>query len=71
MRLLMFLAALAVVGLIITGAIKFQKTESSISIQIDRARVREEAKIVVDKSKAVLRGAGSALKEARDDKELQ
>jgi hypothetical protein len=67
----MFLAALAVIGLIITGAIKFQKTDSSISIQIDRARVREEARSVVDKSKAVLREAGSALKEARDDKELQ
>lgn len=71
MRFFMFLAALAVVGLIVTGAIKFQKTDTSISIQIDRAKVREEAKIVVDKSKEVLREAGSALKESHDDKEIQ
>ena len=67
----MFLAAVAVIGLIVTGAIKFQKSDSTISIQIDRARVREEAKIVVDKSKEVLREAGSALKESHDDKEIQ
>lgn len=71
MKFLMFLVALAVVGLVVTGAIKFQKSDNTISIQIDRAKVREEAKIVVDKSKEVLREAGSALKEVRDDSEVQ
>ncbi len=71
MKFLMFLVALAVVGLVVTGAIKFQKSDNTISIQIDRAKVREEAKNVVDKSKEVFREAGSALKEARDDKEFQ
>ena len=71
MKIFLFLVALAVVGLIVTGAIKFQKSDNTISIQIDRAKVREEAEMVVDKSREVLREAGSALKEARDDKEFQ
>ena len=71
MKIFMFLVALALVGLVATGAIKFQKSNNTISIQIDRAKVRKEAEIVVDKSKEVLREAGSALKESRDDKEFQ
>jgi hypothetical protein len=71
MKFLMLLAALAVVGLVVTGAIKFQKSDSSISIQIDRAKVRQEAEMVVDKSKDVLREAGSALKESRDDTDVK
>lgn len=71
MKIFLFLVALAVVGLIVTGAIKFQKSDNTISIQIDRAKVREEAEMVVDKSREVLREAGSALKDAHDDKELQ
>jgi hypothetical protein len=71
MKIFLFLVALAVAGLIVTGAIKFQKSDNTISIQIDRAKVREEAKMVVDKSREVLREAGSALKDAHDDKELQ
>jgi hypothetical protein len=70
MKIFMFLAALAVVGLVVTGAIKFQKSDSSISIQIDRAKVSQEAEMVVDKSEDVLREAGSAWKESHDDKEV-
>ncbi len=71
MKFFMFLAALAVVGLVVTGAIKFQRSDNTISIQIDRAKVREEAKIVVDKSKNVLREAGSALKESHSETEVK
>jgi hypothetical protein len=66
MKVFAFLAALAIVGLVITGAIKLQKSDNSISIQIDRNRVKEEAKNVVEKGEDLLRDAGSAFEEARD-----
>jgi len=65
MRVFLFLAALILVGLIITGAIKLQKSDKSISIQIDRDKVKEEASTVVDKGKEVLEEARSALRETR------
>ncbi len=71
MKIFMFLAALAVVWLVVTGAIKFQKSNNTISIQIDRAKVQEEAEMVIDKSEEVLREAGNALKDSRDNKEFQ
>ena len=71
MKFFLFLVALAVVGLVVTGAIKFQRSDNTISIQIDRAKVREEAEMVVDKSKDVLREAGNALKESHDDNEVK
>jgi hypothetical protein len=62
MKLLVFLVALAIVGLIVTGAITLQKTDDNkITIQIDRSRVREDAARVVEKGKRVLRGAEAAL----------
>jgi hypothetical protein len=65
MRVFAFLAALAVVGLVITGAIKLQKSNKTISIEIDRDRVKQDARAVVKKGKEVLREAGSALEQAR------
>jgi hypothetical protein len=67
MKFFMFLAALIVVGLIVTGAIKLQKTDKSISIEIDRGKVREEARTVIKKGKEVFQDARSALRESRED----
>ncbi len=65
MRLLIFLGVLAVIGLVVTGAIKLQRTDdNTITIQIDKTRVKQEARTVVDKGEAVLEGASSAVREA-------
>ena len=63
MKMLFFLAALAVVGLVVTGAIKMQKSTdtNTISIQIDKERVHEDADRVVDEGRHVLEEAESAL----------
>jgi hypothetical protein len=63
MRILFLLAALAIVGLIVTGAITLTRTDDQkITIQIDRARVRQDAKAALEKGKAVLEDAESALR---------
>jgi hypothetical protein len=63
MRLLLFLAVLAVIGLIVTGAITLQRTDDKkITIQIDRGRVREDAAKAFEKGKEVLEDAESALR---------
>ncbi len=61
MRLLFLLAALAVVGLVITGAIKLQKSDQTISIQIDRQRTHEEAERVVEEGRELLQEAEASL----------
>jgi hypothetical protein len=66
MKIFAFLVALAIVGLVVTGAIKLQKSDSTISIEIDRQRVKQDASIVVEGSRKVLREAGEVLEEARD-----
>ncbi|REK19302.1 MAG: hypothetical protein DWQ37_01535 [Planctomycetota bacterium] len=72
MRLLLFLGALAVIGLIITGAITLQRTDdNSITIKIDRTQVREDASKVVEKGKDVIEGAGSALRERAHETETR
>ena len=69
MRLLLILGVLAVVGLVITGAITLQRGEDNkISIQIDKSKVKQEAETVMEKGKEVLQGAGSALREASRDR---
>jgi hypothetical protein len=68
MRILLFLAALVVVGLIVTGAITLTRTDDQkITIQIDRARVREDAAKAFRKGKAVLEDAESALRRPPTD----
>jgi hypothetical protein len=63
MRLLLFLAVIAVIGLIVTGAITLQRTDDQkITIQIDKGRVREDAVNVIEKGKEVIEGAESALR---------
>jgi hypothetical protein len=61
MRVLFFLSALAVVGLVITGAIKFQKSDQTISIQIDRERTHDEAERVVEEGRTILQEAEASL----------
>ena len=67
MRTLIFLGILAVIGLVVTGAIKMQKTpdNNTISIQIDKQRVSEDAQKVVDEGKTVLQEAENAI-QSRD-----
>lgn len=61
LRAVFFLGALAIIGLIITGAIHLQRTDDSITIEINKHRVAEDAKTVVDKSRTVLRQAEASL----------
>ena len=63
MKLVFFLAALAIVGLVVTGAIKLQKSSdtNTISIQIDKQRVHEDADRVVEEGKHVLEEAEAAI----------
>lgn len=61
MKALFFLAALALVGLVVTGAISLQRSGDTISIQIDKQRVAQDAKAVVNEGKQVLREAKSKL----------
>ncbi len=49
------------VGLVITGAIKLQKSDNTISIEIDRQRTEQEAERVVDEGRQVLQEAESAI----------
>ena len=61
MRLLLILAVVAVIGLIVTGAITLQRSEDNkITIQIDKTKVREEASEVIDKGKEVIQGVREA-----------
>ncbi|MGD9724109.1 MAG: hypothetical protein AB7O59_22975 [Pirellulales bacterium] len=60
-RALFFLLALAIVGLIITGAIQLQRTDDTITIQINKDRVAEDAKKVVKRGQDVLRKAEASL----------
>jgi hypothetical protein len=57
----MFLGALAIGGLIVTGAIKMKKSDSSITIQIDRQAVREDAEKLVEEGKEFLEEAEAAV----------
>lgn len=64
MRLLMFLAVAAVIGLIVTGAITLQRSDDNkITIQIDKTKVREEATEVIEKGKEVIQGVREASRE--------
>ncbi len=60
-RALFFLAALAVVALVITGAIRLQKSDDSITIQIDKARVAEDARAALGRGQKVLQNAEASL----------
>lgn len=67
MKTLVFLAALAVIGLVVTGAIKLQKSsDSTLSIQVDENRVAEDARRVVDEGKHVLQEAESAFQPSQN-----
>jgi hypothetical protein len=68
MKTLVFLAALAVVGLVVTGAIKLQKSsDNTLSIQVDENRVRQDASRVVEEGKHVFQEAESTLNQATQD----
>ena len=68
MKLFVFLGVLAVIGLVVTGAITLQKSsDNKITIQIDRVKVREDAKRVVEGGRHVLDEAGSAFRQTSED----
>jgi hypothetical protein len=58
MKTLVFLAALAIVGLVVTGAIHLQKTnDNTLDIQVDKGRVEQDAEKVVGEGRALLHQA--------------
>jgi hypothetical protein len=61
MRILFFLLVLAAVGLVITGAVKLQRSGDNISIEIDKKRVAEDARGVVNEGRELLESARSRL----------
>lgn len=72
MRILFFLAVLAVIGLIITGAITLTRTDDQkITIQIDRGRVRQDAATAFEKGKEVFEDAEAALHHEATDTSTQ
>jgi hypothetical protein len=60
-RALFFLAALAVVALVVTGAIRLQRSDDTITIQIDKSKVAADARAVVNQGKQVLRKAEASV----------
>jgi hypothetical protein len=66
-KLVFLLCAAAVVGLIVTGAIRLQRTDDTITIQIDKERVATDARKVIDRGKAVLRKAEATIEETDSD----
>jgi len=72
MRILFVLGVLAVIGLIVTGAITLQrKDDNTITIQIDKDRVKEDARSVIKKGKEVIQDAESAFREASRNRQTQ
>lgn len=61
LRALFFLGVLAIIGLIVTGAIQLQRSNDSITIEINKQRVAEDAKRVISGGKEVLRKAEASL----------
>ncbi len=61
MRILFFLLVLAGVGLVITGAVKLNRSGDNISIEIDKKRVAEDARGVVNEGRELLESARSRL----------
>lgn len=65
LKFVFFLAAVGIVALIITGAITLGRTDDdTITIQINKARVRQDAAAAVRKGKQVLGGAESGIRQA-------
>jgi hypothetical protein len=68
MKILFFLAALAIIGLIITGAITLgHNDDQTITIQINKGRVKQDAAAAIEKGKEVLGGAETRLRQAARD----
>lgn len=68
MRVLLFLGVLAIGGLIVTGAIHFQRKGDTISIEIDKTKVKEEAQVVIDKGEDLLHDAEARLQQDSNPK---
>ncbi len=70
MRILIFLGVLAIIGLIVTGAITLQRSnDNTITIQIDKGRVKQDAATVLEKGKEVIQDARSALRDSARERQ--
>jgi hypothetical protein len=68
MKILFLLAALIIIGLVVTGAITLGRSgDQTITIQIDKGRVKQDAAAAINKGKQVIKGAESALRQATRD----
>jgi hypothetical protein len=68
MKILFFVAALIIIGLVVTGAITLSRSaDQTITIQIDKGRVKQDAAAALEKGKQVIEGAQSAIREAARD----
>ena len=61
MRVLFFLGALAVAGLVVSGAIKMQKTDGKIDIEIDKKEVAQDADKFLEEGKEIFQKAETDL----------
>ncbi len=64
MKVLFFLGALAIGGLVISGAIKMQKTDGKIDIEIDKKEVAEDAEKFLEEGKEIFQKAETNLHES-------
>ena len=65
MKTLIFLGALAIIGLVVTGAIHLQKNnDNTFDIQVDKGRVEQDAERVISEGQDLLHRAESDLQSA-------
>jgi len=64
MRIVFFLGALAIVGLVISGAITLQKTDGKIQIEIDKKEVVEDTQKFLDEGKEIFQNAETKMNDS-------
>jgi Tfp pilus assembly protein PilX len=68
MKALVFLAALALVGLVVTGAIHLQKSsDNSFTIEVDKNIAKQDADEVIQKGEQFFHEAESNLQSRAQD----
>lgn len=66
MKILLFIGALIIIGLIITGAITLGRSgDDTITIQIDKGRVKQNAAAALERGKEVIHEAESAFRPSK------
>jgi hypothetical protein len=68
MKILLFVGALIIIGLIITGAITLQRSgDETITIQINKGRVKQDAAKALEKGREVILEAESAFRPSQPE----